>query len=131
MFKKKRFIKVCLCLVMFSSIRYNENIYKVRKEKDSMVKRNLKQQTKHNVRVRRIAGGYKSQGWRVRADVSGSPAPRTIYGRQPDVIASRGRKMRIVEVETRNSMKKDTSQRNVFRRFARLNKKRKFRTSVV
>ena len=83
------------------------------------------------MRVRRIAGGYKSQGWKVKADVRGSPAPRTIYGRQPDVIATKGKKMRIVEVETKSSMKKDAPQRNAFKRFASLDKKRKFRTSVV
>ena len=96
-----------------------------------MVKRNLRQQSKHDTRVRKIAGGYKSQGWKVKADVKGSSAPRTIYGRQPDVIATKGKKMRIVEVETKSSLNKDLAQRNAFRRFAGLNKKRKFRTSVV
>lgn len=96
-----------------------------------MVKRSLKQQSKHDARVKRIAGGYKSQGWKVKADIKGSPAPRTIYGKQPDLIATKGNKMRIVEVETGSSMNKDVAQRNVFKRFAGLNKKRKFRTSVV
>ena len=96
-----------------------------------MVKRTPRQQSKHDTRVRRIAGGYKSQGWKVKADVKGSPAPRTIYGRQPDVIATKGKQMRIIEVETKDSYKKDISQRNAFKRFASLDKKRKFRTSVV
>jgi len=39
--------------------------------------------------------------------------------------------MRIVEVETKDSYKKDTPQRMAFKRFASLNKKRRFRTSIV
>jgi len=96
-----------------------------------MARRSPRQQSKHDARVRRVAGGYKSQGWKVKADVKESPAPRTIYGRQPDVIATKGKKMRIIEVETRDSLKKDVAQRNAFKRFAGLNKKRKFRVSVV
>tara|TARA_Y100000310_G_scaffold79677_1_gene76348 strand:- start:3631 stop:3918 length:288 start_codon:yes stop_codon:yes gene_type:complete len=95
------------------------------------MKRTLKQKSKHDIRVRKIAGGYKSQGWKVKADVKGYSAPRTIYRRQPDIIATKGKKMKIIEVETKDSYKKDTSQRNAFKRFASLNKKRKFRTSVV
>jgi len=95
------------------------------------MKRSRPLQSKHDNRVRRVAGGYKSQGWKVKADVKGYSAPRHIYGRQPDIIATKGKKMRIVEVETRGSYKKDTSQRNAFKRFANLDKKRRFRTSVV
>lgn len=96
-----------------------------------MVKRIPKQQSKHDSRVRRIAGGYISQGWRVQADVPGYSKPRTIFNKRPDVRATKGARERIVEVETRNSMKTDASQRDTFRRFASLNKKRKFRNSVV
>lgn len=93
--------------------------------------RNIKKQSEHDSKVRRIAGGYKSQGWDVKADVKGYLSPRTIYGRRPDVIATKGKNTRIVEVETKDSMKKDTSQRDAFMRFASLNKKRKFRTSMA
>ena len=96
-----------------------------------MVKRSPKQQSKHNARVRRVAGGYKSQGWKVQADVSGYSTPRTIFNKRPDIRATKGARERIVEIETKSSMKSDVSQRNAFKRFAGLNKKRKFRTSVV
>lgn len=95
------------------------------------MKRTKQTQSKHDTTVRRIAGGFKSQGWKVRADVKGYSAPRTIYNKQPDVIATKGAKTRIVEVETKSSMKKDISQRNAFSRFASLDKKRKFRTKVI
>lgn len=87
--------------------------------------------TKHDKAVRRVAGGYKSQGWKVKADVAGSPAPRTIYGRQPDVIATKGKKVRVIEVETRSSFDKDAPQRKTFQRWASHDKKRKFRTKVI
>jgi len=96
-----------------------------------MLKRTKIQQSKHNVRVRKIAGGYKSQGWKVKADIRGYPSPKLISGRQPDVIATKGKKERIIEVETRDSMKKDSKQRDIFKRYANVNKKRKFKTSVV
>jgi len=95
------------------------------------MKRTKKQQSKHDARVKRIAAGYLSQGWRVKADIKGYPSPRTIYRKQPDVIATKGKKMRIIEVETKDSYKKDIPQRNAFKRFASLDKKRKFRTSIV
>lgn len=96
-----------------------------------MAKRSARQQSKHDARVRKVAGGYKSQGWKVKADVRGYSAPRTIYGKRPDVIATKGKRARIVEVETRASMKKDIPQRNAFKRFASHDKKRKFRTNIV
>ena len=88
-------------------------------------------QSKHDKTVRRVAGGFKSQGFKVKADVKGYPAPRTIYGRQPDVIATKGAKTRVVEVETPGSYKKDISQRKAFSRWASHNSKRRFRTKVT
>jgi len=97
-----------------------------------MAKRTPKKQSEHDSRVKRIAAGYKSQGYKVRADhVKGYKEPRTIYGKRPDLIARKGKNEVIVEVETRTSLKKDIPQRNAFQRFASLNKKRKFKTSVV
>ena len=95
------------------------------------MKRTKSLQSKHNTRVRKIAGGYKSQGWKVQADVSGYSKPRTVFNKRPDIRGTKGTKERIIEVETKNSMKSDVAQRNAFSRFAGLNKKRKFRTSVV
>jgi ribosomal protein S6E (S10) len=95
------------------------------------MKRTKSQQSKHDSRVSRIAGGYKSQGWKVQADVSGYSKPRTIFNKRPDVRATKGTRERIVEVETKSSMKTDVVQRNAFKRFAGLNNKRKFRTSKV
>lgn len=96
-----------------------------------MAKRSIREQSKHDELVRRVAGGYKSQGWKVAADVGGYSKPRTVYGRRPDVIATRGAKTRIVEVETKSSLPTDVGQRNAFKRFVSLNNKRRFRTRVT
>ena len=95
------------------------------------MRRTKSRQSKHDARVRKIAGGYAGQDWKVQADVPGYSTPRTIFSKRPDVRATKGAKERIIEVETRDSLKSDISQRNAFKRFASLNKKRQFRTSVV
>jgi len=96
-----------------------------------MNKRLKPSQTKHDKTVRKVAGGYKSQGWNVHADVKGYPKPKTIFGNRPDVIAQKGKKLRIVEVETPSSYKSDRLQRGSFKRFASLNNKRKFRIKLT
>jgi len=109
----------------------NDNIYKPLFPLESTMKRSTGLQSRHDLRVRRIAGGYRSQGWKVKADVFGYSSPRTLYGKRPDVIATKGKKMRVVEVETRSSLNKDIAQRNAFRRFVAHSRKGRFRTSVV
>jgi len=88
-------------------------------------------QSNHNRTVRRVAGGFKSQGWKVNADVPGYSAPRTIYGRQPDVIATKGKKIRVVEIETPSSYVKDTLQRKAFKGWTSQSNKRRFRTKIT
>jgi hypothetical protein len=95
------------------------------------MRRPTKEQSRHDELVRRVAGGYKSQGWKVAADGESYHKPRTIFGRRPDVIATKGAKTRIVEVETKSSMPTDASQRNAFKRFASLDNKRRFRTRIA
>jgi len=96
-----------------------------------MTRKSKASQTKHDKMVRKVAGGYKSQGWRVQADVPDYNKPRTIFGRRIDVIARKGKKERLVEIETPSSYSKDKVQRNAFKRFASLNKKRRFRTKIT
>ena len=95
---------------------------------------NRKSSTGHDSAVRRVTGGYKSQGWKVSADhTSAYNTPRTIYGMRPDVIATKGKKTRIVEVETRDSYGSPhyQAQKKAFSRFADHDPKRSFRTKVV
>lgn len=88
-------------------------------------------QSKHDTTVRRVAGGYGGRGWKVKADVSGYPTPRTIYGKRPDVIATKGTKTRVVEVETPRTYGKDVPQRSAFKRWTSQDPKRKFRTKIA
>lgn len=88
-------------------------------------------QSKHDSTVRRVAGGFKSQGWKVKADVRGHTPPRTIYGKRPDVIATKGAKTRVVEVETPRTYGRDTPQRSAFKRWTSQDPKRKFRTKIA
>lgn len=90
-----------------------------------------KKKSKHDEAVRRVAGGFKSQGWDVKADVGGYSAPRTMYGRQPDVVARKGKRVRVVEVETPKSYNTDGRQRASFKRWASLDRKRKFRVKIT
>ena len=75
--------------------------------------------TIHNNKVRRIAAGYRAQGFKVRANVPGYPQPLNIGGRRADVVAIHGRNKVLVEVETRKSFASDTLQRRALRQIAK------------
>ena len=83
--------------------------------------------SRHNQKVKRVAAGYKSHGYKVRADIKGYKRPLNVGGRRADVVAVKGRKKVLVEVETRKSIFSDREQRRDLRKIA---KKRgyKFRT---
>ena len=76
--------------------------------------------TEHDKKVRSTANRYKKSGWQVRADISGYKRPNSIgkYKRIPDVVAKKGKKVRIFEVETPKSMKTDRAQRSTFMKHA-------------
>lgn len=84
--------------------------------------------SKHNKKVKKVAGGYKSKGYYVRADISGYPKPLNVGGRRADVVAIKGRDKVLVEVETRKSMKSDGTQRRAMRKIAK-RKGYRFRTT--
>lgn len=100
-----------------------------------MARRGKRAQSRHNQFVRRSAIGHRGWGWRVWADVPGFKRPKTIcVGRgsaRPDMIVKKGRKTRIIEVETPSSMKADEDQRRLLRRYARRKKNTGYRTRIV
>ena len=96
-----------------------------------MAKRSKLQQSKHDALIKRIAAGYKAQGWKVKADILGYPKPLLIYGKRPDVVAEKRKQVRIIEVETPDTYKKDVAQRKAFERYASLNKNRKFKVRIA
>lgn len=89
--------------------------------------------SKHDRKVAQVAGGYKARGWKVAADIPGYKRPKTVGGRRPDVIAKKGLKTRIVEVETPSSVdsKRDVEQQSTFRKWARASSRRQFRRKVT
>ena len=96
-----------------------------------MAKRSETTQSRHDEMVKRIAAGYLGQGWNVNADIRGYPQPKTLYGRRPDVIAQKGNKTKVIEVETPKTYDSDKSQRAAFRKWTSQNDSRNFRTKIA
>ena len=90
-------------------------------------------QSKHDAEVRRTAKKYKEQGYKVEADVSGFDQPSTIGGFRPDVVAKKGNKRVIVEVETPDSVDsaRDQKQQKAFSQTAERSSNTKFTRKVT
>jgi hypothetical protein len=77
-------------------------------------------QSKHDREVLKIARELKKEDYKVQADIKGYPKPskRGLY--RPDVIATKGKKEIIVEVETVDSANspRDLAQQKAFKRAA-------------
>lgn len=56
--------------------------------------------TCHDGSVRRRAAGLEANGWNVKAAVQGYDSPPKLNGSVPDIFATKGKRTRIVEVET-------------------------------
>ena len=98
-----------------------------------MAQRSKTSQSKHDAAVRRIAKGLKTKGYEVRADVQGFAQPRTFGGYKPDVVATKGKHRKIIEVETTESVSsaRDCGQQTAFRRTANRSKNTIFRRDIV
>ena len=74
----------------------------------------------HDNRVRREATKLRRQGWKVQADLSGYDTPRPIGQgkRVPDIVATQGSRMKIIEVETPATVNTHAEQHTTFRRSA-------------
>lgn len=85
-----------------------------------MPRRTRGSQTKHDREVGSTARRLAKRGYEVRADLPGWRRPDTIGGYRPDVVAVKGTRKRIVEVETPDSLESPRSrgQRSAFRRAA-------------
>jgi len=94
-----------------------------------MPKRNPSNQTKHDQKVRREANKLKAAGWDVKADLPGFEHPRPIGldERVPDIEASKMGAVRLIEVETEDTLKADKEQQSTFRRSAAHRKKATFK----
>ena len=92
-----------------------------------MAKRSKKNQTCHNASVAKRAAGFKGSGYKVKADIAGYSKPKTYNGSRPDIVATKGKKTVIVEVETKDSRFKDLQQQRNLRKYANSHKNTQFR----
>jgi hypothetical protein len=95
--------------------------------------RSKNSQSKHNVEVRKIANKLKKQGYEVQADLPGLPKPKTIGGFRPDVVAKKGIKRKIYEVETPDSVNnsRDQQQRKAFKQASDRSKNTTFKRTIT
>ena len=98
-----------------------------------MTQRSMTSQSKHDSAVRRIARDLKAKGYDVRADVTGFFQPRTFGGYKPDVVATKGKYRKIIEVETTESVAgaRDIAQQSAFSRVANRSQNTVFRRDIV
>lgn len=82
-------------------------------------KRSASAQSKHDIAVKKTVNYYKQRGYNVTADLKGFTKPQEIKGYIPDVIATKGIKRNIIEVETKKSNATDKEQQSAFRNFAK------------
>lgn len=85
----------------------------------------------HDSTVIALANKLENEGYEVMADVEGFSKPYTIRGYIPDILAMKGAKVKIIEVETHGSYRKDINQRKVLKRFASLDKNMSFETVMT
>jgi len=88
-------------------------------------------QKKHDNGVLKSVEYYKSIGYKVFADLPNYEKPKKISGFIPDVIARKGRKEVIIEVETKKTLVSDQDQQEAFKKYANKSSNRKFRKKIV
>ena len=95
--------------------------------------RTKRSQSKHDAEVKRIAIEFEKKGYDVKADIQGYSRPETIGGYRPDVFAQKGKKRKIVEVETSESVKcaRDVAQQQAFRNAANRSNNTTFKRTIV
>lgn len=98
-----------------------------------MAKRTKASQTVHNQAVKTLARQLSKQGWKVCADLPGYCKPKPVgkSRRIPDIEATRRGATKLVEVETRGSVRSDKGQHSSFRRSAAHRKRTTFDILVV
>ena len=83
-----------------------------------MAHRTKEGQKVHDQKVAEVAGRLERGGYNVRADLPGHPKPPPMGGRVPDIIATKGGKTLVREIETRNTIAADKAQHDALQRAA-------------
>jgi len=98
-----------------------------------MAKRTKARQSAHNEAVMTVAQQLTKQGWKVCADRPGYCKPKPIGKRRriPDVEATKRGATRLIEVETKGTVRSDKEQHSSFRRSTAHRKRTTFDILVV
>jgi hypothetical protein len=96
-----------------------------------MSKRTKTGQKEHDKSVLRSAEWYKQHGFITKADLPGWNKPKEIGGFIPDLIAKKGKKEIILEVETKNTDESDTDQQNAFKKYSEREEGRTFKKKIL
>jgi hypothetical protein len=96
-----------------------------------MTKRTKAGQKKHDTAVLRSATWYENQEFNVKADLPKYEKPKKIGGYVPDLIAKKGKKEIIVEVETKDTNEKDKEQHEAFKEYAERKRGREFKKRII
>lgn len=86
-----------------------------------MAHRTKQGQELHDRKVAEVARNLERRGYDVRADLPGHPRPPAIDGYVPDVVAVKGRKVLVREVETQGTVATDRDQHRAFDEWAERN----------
>ena len=86
------------------------------------------EKTCHDSSVTRRAAGLKANKWNVKAAIPGYPNPPKMNGRIADIVATKGKNTRIIEVETQSTKKEHKQQQKDLRNYASGRKKTEFTT---
>jgi hypothetical protein len=74
---------------------------------------------------------YKQHGFTTKADLPGWSKPKEIEGFIPDLIAKKGKKEIILEVETKDTAKLDTEQQKAFKKYSKREEEITFRKKIL
>jgi hypothetical protein len=88
----------------------------------------------HKDSIERIAVAYNRSGYAVKADhIQSFEYPERYRMFKPDIVAEKGNKIILIEVETRNSLgtRREKRQRNAFGKWAKESQKRDFLREVI
>lgn len=72
----------------------------------------------HDAKVAEVARRLERSGYRVLADLPGHPQPPVLNGYRPDVVAQKGTRTLVREVETPSTVAADRAQQQALRSWA-------------
>jgi len=96
-----------------------------------MAKRGSKAQSKHDKKVESLAKSLQTKKFKVQADIPGFDKPKSINRRRPDIVAKKGIKTKIIEVETPKSVEADKKQHKTFQNYVDKSKNRDFEIKIT